>query len=177
MNLENTNNRITAERLYLNREKGGLSVGYTALESWGLRGWLARRLMELQRQMDRTQGSLEEGKEGFLHWKHQRVGYEIEQLKRMFRTHGHEMTSFAELQEFKYGFRVRLVEGHRVIRYRHGLKRTKCTFAVRGRECGELILNWRSSPGNVSVVLEYTDKILGEALGKRTGELPGRITA
>jgi hypothetical protein len=149
--------KITAEALYnVTTEEGRkefLSPGYTALETWGLRGWLARRLLEVERQTVRSQLAAISGNEKLEEWKQKRLHRTIDELQEMFRTKGEDMKGFAEYREFHYGFRVRLHGYKKLVRYRH---------RVRGVE-------WRSFSDNVPVVLAYTNAILREALGKPAG--------
>jgi hypothetical protein len=161
MVLETQKDKITAERLYMATTKEEISPGYTALENWGLRGWLARRLMEVERQTLRTQQAIDLGGEKLEEWKHKRLHFAIDQLQAMFRDKGQSMTAFAEYREFHYGFRVRLHGHKKLVRYRH---------RVRGVE-------WRSFPDNVPVVLAYTDAVLREALGRPTGTVSNGTTA
>jgi hypothetical protein len=164
MNLESTN-IITAEALYNASTREDIPLllkpGYQAMETLGLRGHLARHLMELERQTLRVRTAYEHSTdEKFLTYKADRLKLAHDAVQGIFRRHGHEMP-FAEYREFLYGFRVRLVGYKKLIRYQH---------RVRGAE-------WRSFPDNVPVVLAYTDSILEEALAKPTGELPSGHTA
>jgi hypothetical protein len=153
MVLETQKVNITAEQLYMATTKEEISPGYTALESWGLRGWLARRMMEIERQTVRTQQAIDLGGDKLETWKHKRLQFAVDQLQAMFRDKGPSMTGFADYREFQYGFRVHLHGYKKLVRYRH---------RVRGVE-------WRSFPDNVPVVLAYTNAILREALGKPAG--------
>lgn len=170
--------KITAEAIYnaTTGEKGGtLNVGYTALETYGRKGWVARYMMEVERQLIRTVQAEEAAKtpqtnrvQALGDYRHDRLDAAIAKLQDYFNRHGHEMMSFAVLQTFSYGFRVKLT-GYKVVKYIRRVRGAQWRETPNAVRLGEERRNvWRAGPNNVPVVLDFTNKVLEEGLAHGT---------